>query len=239
MRERARCAPLPVLAELLAHDAAHLAERTAVLQRRAHRLEQVARAAARLAQLGEPRLDGVLVALLLEGLEPLDLLALRLRVDPEDLDLVHLVGHVLVDADDDVLLLAIALLVAPCGLLDLGPDERDALDRAAHLVDAVDQRLRRLLDLVGERLDEVGAGERIDGVGRSRLVGEDLLGAKRDARGGFARQRERLVEAVRMQRLGAAAHRREALQRHAHDVVVRLLGGERDAARLGVEADLQ
>ena len=41
----------------------------------------------------------------------------------------------------------------------------------------------RLLDLVGERLDEVGAGERVGGVGGARLVGEDLLGAQRDPRG--------------------------------------------------------
>src|ERR687897_877416 len=143
LRERARCARsrFRVLAELLAHHAADLAERAAVRQRRAHRLEQVARAAAGLAQLGESRLDGVLVAILLEGLEALDLLPLGLRIDPEDLDLVDLIGHVLVDAYDDVLLLAISLLVAPGRLLDLGADEGDALHRAAQLVDAVDQGL--------------------------------------------------------------------------------------------------
>ena len=163
---------------------------------------------------------GVLVAVLLERLQALDLLALGLRVHAQDLDLVDGVGHVLVHADDDVLLLLVALLVAPGRLLDLGADERDALHRAAHLVDLVDQRLRRLLDLVGERLDEVGAGERVDGVGGAGLVGEDLLRAQRDPRGALAGQRERLVEAVGVQRLRAAADRGEALQRHAHDVVL-------------------
>ena len=51
------------------------------------------------------------------------------------------VGHVLVHADDDVLLLLVALLVAPGRLLHLGADERDALHRAAELVHLVDQRL--------------------------------------------------------------------------------------------------
>src|SRR3954467_2001648 len=50
-------------------------------------------------------------------------------------------------------------------------------------------------------------------------------------------QRERLVEAVGVQRLGAAADRGEALQRHARDVVLRLLGGQRHAAGLRVEAE--
>ena len=49
-------------------------------------------------------------------------------------------------------------------------------------------------------------------------------------------QRERLVVAVGVQRLRAAADGGEALQRDAHDVVERLLRGQRDAAGLGVEA---
>jgi hypothetical protein len=51
-------------------------------------------------------------------------------------------------------------------------------------------------------------------------VGDDLLGAQRDLRRALGRQRERLVEAVGVQRLGAAADRGEALQRDAHDVVL-------------------
>ena len=193
--------------------------------------------AATCAQLLEPLVHALLVAVGLELLQPLDLLALGLRVDAQDLDVVELVGDELVHADDDVLLLLVALLVAPGRLLDLGADERDALDRAAELVDLVDQLLRARLDLVGERLDEVGAGERVDRVGGAGLVGEDLLRAQRDPRRPLGRQRERLVEAVRVQRLRAAAHRREALQRDADDVVLRLLRGQRHAAGLGVEAD--
>ena len=49
---------------------------------------------------------------------------------------------------------------------------------------------------------------------------------------------ERLVPAVAVQRLCAAKHRRQRLQRDAHDVVVRLLGGQRAAGGLRVEAQL-
>ena len=66
---------------------------------------------------------------------------------------------------------------------------------------------------------------------------EDLLGAERDRGGVLARERERLVEAVRVQRLRAAADGRERLHRDAHDVVLRLLGGQGGAAGLGVEAE--
>ena len=99
--------------------------------------------------------------------------------------------------------------------------------------------LRARLDLVGQRLDVVGAGERVDRVGRAGLVGDDLLGAQRDLGGALGGQRERLVEAVGVQRLRAAADGGEALQRDAHDVVLRLLGGQRHAAGLRVEAQHQ
>ena len=52
----------------------------------------------------------------------------------------------------------------------------------------------------------------------------------------LARQRERLVERVRVQRLRPAAHGRERLDRDADDVVLRLLRGQRRAAGLRVEA---
>ena len=50
-------------------------------------------------------------------------------------------------------------------------------------------------------------------------------------------QPERLVEAVGVQRLRAAEHRGERLQRDAHDVVERLLRGQRHARGLAVEAE--
>src|SRR5829696_5592488 len=227
---------LVVLAEHLAHDAADLADRGLLGQGVADRVEQVPVGLGGLAELAELGLQLLVVAVRLELLQPVDLLLLRLRVDAQDLDVVDLVGDVLVDADDDVLLDPVALLVAPGRLLDLGADERDRLDGAAELLDLVDQVLRALLDLVGQRLDEVGAGERVDRVGGAGLVGQDLLGAQGDAGGALGRQRQRLVEAVRVQRLGAAAHRGEALERDAHDVVLRLLRGQRDAAGLGVES---
>ena len=80
------------------------------------------------------------------------------------------------------------------------------------------------LDLVGERLDQVGAGERVDRVGDARLVRDHLLRAQRDPRRALGRQRERLVEPVGVQRLGAAADGGEALERDPDDVDLGLLG---------------
>ncbi len=50
-------------------------------------------------------------------------------------------------------------------------------------------------------------------------------------------QGERLVVSVRVDRLCAARDRRKRLDRHAHDVVLRLLSRQRRAARLRVEAE--
>ena len=91
------------------------------------------------------------------------------------------------------------------------------------------------LELVGERLDVPGAAERVGDVGDAGLLHQHLLRAQRDLGGLLRRQREHLVEGVGVQRVGAAEHGGERLDGCAHDVVVRLLRGERNAGRLGVE----
>src|SRR5271166_1036630 len=147
-----------VLPEHVLHRAADLAQRAAVLERRADRRQQVLAAASALAQLLQALLDDDLVALGLERRQALQLQALGLGIDPQQvghLDVVLLIG---VHADDDVLADAVALLVAPRRLVDLARDELDRVDRAAEGVDLRDQLQRPALDLVGERLDEVGPG---------------------------------------------------------------------------------
>ena len=98
--------------------------------------------------------------------------------------------------------------------------------------------LRAALHVERQPLDEIRAAERIDDAGDAALVRDDLLRAQRQRRRFLGRQRQRLVERVGVQRVGAAEHRGERLQRRAHDVVVGLLRGERDAGGLGVEAQL-
>src|SRR5262249_57520751 len=99
--------------------------------------------------------------------------------------------------------------------------------RACELVDAVDQTGGCTLQLVRQLLDEVGAAERIGRVGAPSLAGEDLLRSERDPCRAFARQRQRLVERVCVDRLRASAHGGERLNGHASDVVLGLLRGQR------------
>ena len=106
-------------------------------------------------------------------------------------------------------------------------------------VDPVDVLPRLRLDLVGQRLDEVRPGQRVDGVDDAGLVGDDLLGAQRDARRPLGRQPERFVEAVGVQALRPPSTAASGLDRDADDVVLGLLRGERRAAGLGVEAQHQ
>ena len=196
----------------------------------------VPRAASRTAASARRGVVGV--ALGAQRRRSLELAPLGLRVDRLQLDRLLPLGHVLVDADDHPLARLDVLLPLERGVLDL-PLHEALLDRvhgAAELVDALDQLPRARLELVGERLDVERAAERIGRRGRARLVREDLLRPERDRRCMLGRQRERLVERVRVQRLRAAGDGRERLDRDAHDVVLGLLRGERRAAGLRVEA---
>ena len=67
-------------------------------------------------------------------------------------------------------------------------------------------------------------------------MGDHLLGAQGDRHRFLGGQGEGLVEGVRVQRLRAAQHAGQRLERGAHDVVVRLLSGQAHAGGLGVEA---
>src|SRR5207247_9711908 len=93
----------------------------------------------------------------------------------------------------------------------------DRLDGAADLVDALDQLARRRLELVRQRLDEVGAAERVGRVRSARLVREHLLRAKGDLRRALRRERQRLVEGVRVDRLRTAGHSGQGLNRYPYD----------------------
>src|SRR5207253_770685 len=92
-------------------------------------------------------------------------------------------------------------------------------DDASDLVDALEVRLGLALHLVGQRLDEVAAAEGIDRIGDTRLVGQQLLGAKREPRGFVGRQRQYLVHRVRMQRLRPTQHRGQ-IRRAARNLAI-------------------
>ena len=132
------------------------------------------------------------------------------------------------------------LLRAVGSVLDLALDVAglDRGQRTAQAVDAFDQLARFALDPVRPLLDRVGAAERIDRVGHTAFVQDDLLRPQRNRGAFLGRQRQRLVAAVAVERLRAAEHRRQRLQRDPHDVVVRLLRRQRAAGRLRVKTQL-
>ena len=145
-------------------------------------------------------------------------------------------GHELVHAHDDPAPVLELPLVAVRRLLDLVLHEADRGDGPTHLVDLAQVGLGLPFDLGGQALDGERPAERVDDVGDAGLVGEDLLGAERDAHGAFGRQSERLVHRIGVQRLAAAQHRGEGLHGDAHDVVLGLLRRQHAARRLGVKA---
>src|SRR5207248_3606993 len=148
---------------------------------------------------------------------PLERATVGLRVEPIQLEFLGLDLRIPVDAYDHLLPRLHLLRVREGGLLDLLLDESllDRGDRAAELVHVLDQLARPLLQFVRELLDEEPPSERIGGVGPARLVRENLLRPERDPYRALARQSERLVERVRVDRLRAAADRGERQDGHA------------------------
>ena len=116
------------------------------------------------------------------------------------------------------------------------------LDRLQHPPAAVrlpDQADGFRLESVRERFDRERTTDRIHGVGHAALVRQELLGPQGDPDRLLRRKRERLVHAVRVERLGASEDRGEGLDRDPDRVVLRLLRGERHARGLGMESQFE
>ena len=177
----------------------------------------------------------VVVALGAQPLELGDLLAVDVVVvDLEHVELVLGGEPVGVDADH---LLGAGVdpgLGAGGGLLDahLGDALLDGLGHAAGLLGLLDVRPGPLGEVVGQPLDVVGAGPRVDGARRTALLLEQQLGVAGDPGREVGRQRDRLVEGVGVQRLGVALGGGHRLDAGAADVVEDVLRGERPAAGL-------
>ena len=144
--------------------------------------------------------------------------------------------HEPVDSHDDLVATLDGLLDPVRRLLDLALLEAalERRQRAAERLDLVEVGPRGALDLVGQALDEVRAGERVGRLGDPALVGQDLLGAQGQPGGLGGRQGEGLVARVRVQALGAAEHGRQGLDRGPDHVVVDRLGGQARAGGLDV-----
>ena len=145
-----------------------------------------------------------------------------------------------IHADDDSVAGVDGDLRQVRGFLDLALDKPglDRRERAAHAGNRLEQRLGAALDAVGQRFDDVRAADGVHRVGDAGFGRDDLLRPQGDSRGLLARQRQRLVSPIAVQRLRSPEDRGERLQRHAHDVVVRLLRRQRAASGLRVEAEL-
>ena len=152
-----------------------------------------------------------------------------------------MVEAVLVHPDDHLLAPVDRRLAARRRFLDaeLGHARLDGFGHATERLDFLHELPRLVGETVRERFDVVAATERIDDVGDSRLLGEDELRVARDTRRELARQRDRLVEGVRVQALRTTEHGGERLDGGADDVVVRVVLGERHAGRLAVRAQHQ
>src|SRR5215211_2989650 len=218
-----------VLPEDTAERTGDLAERRELRQGLLHRVEKVLGTFGRILQAGEGLLDGRVVPALLELREPFLLPLADGLVDGVKLHggAVGPARGVAVDASDDTFISLDLPLVAVGGVFDLKLHKAllDGIHRASHLVDTPYVGPGCFLDCISQRLDVVGAGERVRRVCQAALARQDLLGSEGDARAPLRREPECLVEGVGVQALSPAEDRGERLDRGSHDVVLGLLGG--------------
>jgi hypothetical protein len=104
--------------------------------------------------------------------------------------------------------------------------------------DGVEQPQGLGLDVVRGRLHREGTAHRIDHVRHSAFVGDHLLGAQGEGGRGLRGQGERFVHGVGVEALATAQNRGQGLHGHPHDVVLGLLRGQGDAARLHMEPQM-
>ena len=115
----------------------------------------------------------------------------------------------------------------------------DGRHHAAQRIYLVDVLPRAGLELGGQCLEKIGTTERIHRRRHAALVRDHLLRAQGQQRRLARGQPQRLVQRVGVQGVGSPEHRGQRLHGGPHDVVVRLLGGQRHPGGLGVEAQLQ
>src|SRR5216683_2957664 len=227
-----------VFAEHAAYRVGDFAERRVGAHRVDNRRHQVGAVARDFLDACERLLRGLGVAPGADAGEPLLLLPLDCGVYLQDVAGQGVARGEFVDADDDAILGLDFALVNEGRVLDLALHIA-ALDRghrAAEVVDLFEVLARLLFEFAGERFDVPGAAERVDRIGHTRLVSNNLLGAQCEQGGGLARKRQRLVARIGVERLRAAEHRGQRLERNADDVVIDLLRGEARACRLRMEA---
>ena len=198
-------------------------------------------------QFGERVVDRRVVALRAPGFQPFDLAALgvfRHRHDRLDAagERRGLALEIFVDADDD--LLAALDRFQPRGVrfdqLLLHVAALDRLDRAAHLLDALELFLGLALERLDLAVDHLRAVENIAVVEQVGLVGEDLLHAQRPLLVPRPRQAERLVPRRQLHGAGARVLRqrhRQHLEQDARDVVFGLLLGQAERVHLHAVAE--
>src|SRR6267143_5152708 len=192
-------------------------------------------------EFGESGFDEGGVALGAQSVQASDLGALDFGIDAERRDGAFFLCDEAVHADHDLLFFFYGTLEVVGSFLDFPLDETcfNGAQHSAHLVDLREIGRGKGFDFVGERFASVGAGDGIDSVGDAGFVGEDLLRAQGDQRSVFGGQCEGFVQRIGVQGLAAAENGGERLNREAHDVVFRLLCGERGTGGLCVKAQHQ
>ena len=160
-------------------------------------------------------------------------------VNLEDIDGIFVVETILVHADNGLYAAVDASLSTGRSLLDthLWQTCLDGLCHTAQLLDFLDVLPSLVIQLVGELLNIVRAGPRVDVLADLRLVLDVDLRVTSDTSREVCRQGDGFVEGVGVQRLGVTKHGSHSLDTGTTHIVEGILLCQRPTGRLRVCAE--
>ena len=131
----------------------------------------------------------------------------------------------IINADDDLLLLIKLTLVTVRGVGDLTLEKPclNCRNDSTENVNFFEIGFRFTLHLIGERLDKITAGKRVDGVRHPYLVSDNLLRAKRNLHRFFRRKSKSLIHRICVEGLSPAQYTGKRFVCGANDIILRLL----------------
>ena len=143
----------------------------------------------------EGGLPCVLITARTQSSQAFDLFAFQRFVDTLDGDGFFFLHRKTIYPDHHRLLAIDLLLVFICRILDflLHVAAFEGFDHATQSFNLSQIVGGAGFNFIGQGLDVVGAGQRVNGLGDPGLISDDLLGTQRDAGGLLGRQRERLI----------------------------------------------
>mmetsp|Transcript_5514 Transcript_5514/g.11335 ORF Transcript_5514/g.11335 Transcript_5514/m.11335 type:complete len:329 (-) Transcript_5514:1212-2198(-) len=157
-------------------------------------------------------------------------------INTEHLDTLHVLGHILVHTNNNILGTVDAGLLAGSRLLnaELRHTGVNGLGHATKLLNLINNLDGLIVEVGGEVLNHVRSTPRVSNVGHTSLLLDDELGVTSNTGRKDGGETKGLIKSVSVETLGTTKGGSHGLDGSTNDVVVRILLGERVSRGLTV-----